>query len=256
MERHAQHLPLAALALIGVGLFGCLAPASNEGLLPPLPGTNPDAGATPPPGSPTTPGTPSTPGAPTTPGAPVVPGTPVPNDGGTPSVDAGQPPAGGPGLPSLAGTGAACYTYTPRSGDKCFGKFCGVTAAQIDAALVKPRIGRCSLVPPEYACQGIVIREVAGCSRFERAQAVPFRPNVQPEELRPQVQACVYRNTAIDPNVVTPDCLGCYLDSAECSGRRCLDACILGDSPDCDACRQANGCNDPVAACAGFPDPR
>lgn len=249
MERHAQHLLHAAIALAGLTLVGCLAPASNEGLLPPLPGTNPDAGPAAPPGSP---GVPTTPGAPTTPGMPTTPGLGL--DGGLQGGDGGPPATGG--LLDISKSGATCFTYTPRAGDKCFGKFCGVTSAQIDAALVKPRVGRCTLVTPEFACQGLVIQEVGKCARSVRSQEIVFNPFITNAQLRPKVQACVYKNTAIDMNVVTPDCLGCYLDSAECSGDNCLDACILGDSPDCDACREAAGCNNPVAACAGFPDPR
>jgi hypothetical protein len=199
--------------------------------------------------------------SPSLPPGPVLPGVDAaaPTDAGTGSSGGGAAADGGSSAPpvspvSIKGTAATagCYTYTAASGDKCAGIYCGVTEAQLAAAIVTPRVGRCPNTTAAMVCKGLVVKQVGLCARRERTND----PVASNEILRPRIQACVYENKEIDPAVTTPDCLGCSLDSAQCSGDNCLIECLTGDSPQCDMCRQRAGCNDPVPGCTGLPDPR
>lgn len=170
-------------------------------------------------------------------------------DGGGTAGDGGGGAGGGSAVAAIIGSGKNCSTYGLKMGDKCAGVYCGVTEPQLAAAFEELPDRLCK-ISAAWACEGATVRKVGDCAR-EVKSANPLNNNAQN---RPLVQACVYKDASIMQNV-TPECLSCYLDSAICSGDKCLVECIAGNSKSCDDCRLRNNCSQPVAPCTGLPNP-
>ena len=152
----------------------------------------------------------------------------------------------------IAGTAPknACTSTTPAEDGMCSSHFCGITAEQLGAAM-DPE-SPCGA--PEQACEqgGTLAKKVTDCSIEEKSKINNLGKTN--EQLRPLVQACVYKDAEIKQTVTT-ECLGCFLDVAECAGEKCLTDCLVGTASQCDACRIRNGCEQPLFACAGLPNP-
>jgi len=170
-------------------------------------------------------------------------------EGGADTGGNAEVEGGTPGMPSIAGTGtaASCTSYTAPTGQKCGSYYCGVDLAMLTAATVPG--GKCGN-DLAYVCEASLPLVVGACARKIKS----MNPLSSPKDLRPQVRACAYEDAEVKEKV-SDDCLGCYLDSAECAGEKCLVDCLAGDSPGCDACRLKNNCTKPVFACNGLPDP-
>jgi hypothetical protein len=216
---------LASLPLSLSLLFaGCLDTASNYGsVLPPL-----DAAPTPPSGG----------------------GNNRPDAGGGSNGDGDTSGDGDDGPSKIKGTAesAGCSSYQMRDGDDaCAGYYCGVSIDLIEAELKGS--GKCSPTP-EDVCSGKVTTKVAACARSTKSN--PLNAFDSDETLRMKTLACVKMDSSID---ASDECLGCFLDAAQCASNNCLTQCLTGDSPDCDNCRLSNNCNQPVPLCAGLPTP-
>jgi hypothetical protein len=155
----------------------------------------------------------------------------------------------GPPSEALKGTGADCHSYTEMMGDKCQGWYCGVTEAEL-AAAVNPK-ARCG-GDVGLLCKGTVTTRVGECAR-EKKLANLDKSN---EELRPLVRDCAYEDEQIREKV-PEDCLDCIIDVADCAGAvdNCLASCLSGDSPGCDACRLSKNCDPQVFVCGQLPSP-
>ena len=169
--------------------------------------------------------------------------------GTTPAADAGATPAADAGAGLLSGsTAAAQCTYLSRSAPDsgmCNGYFCGVTEAQVAAAM--PADSLCG--NPADTCQGTLVDRVAACTR----NIVIANLGTPAAQLRPQIEACVYSDEQIKATVASA-CLGCFLDSAGCVVDNCLMDCVV-DGPACDSCRLRSNCIQPVFGCAKVPNP-
>jgi hypothetical protein len=150
------------------------------------------------------------------------------------------------------GTKAGCSTYGLPTGVKCGGIYCAIDEDLLSLAMEETASlpNGCGSVPAELICSGITARTVAACARKEKS-AAPLASNA---ELRPKIQACALLEAELKAKMPV-SCLGCYLDSAQCSGDKCLIECLGGDSATCDKCRLDKGCSRPVADCTGFPNP-
>jgi len=173
------------------------------------------------------------------------------NDEATPdtTADSGMK-SGGAAAPSggdspLAGTGDSCQSYTEATDGMCAGWFCGVSEAELMAA-VDPSAKCGGNVP--LLCAGDVPIAVGVCAR--RLKAENF--NATNDELRPLVRDCVYEDAKIK-EAVPEDCLNCTIDAAACAADNCLVQCLAGDSPMCDTCRRGAGCDQSVFSCGGIP---
>lgn len=175
-------------------------------------------------------------------------------DGGGGALDAGKDAAvmGPSAVAQITGSGKSCSTYGLPMNGKCGGIYCAIEPALLEAAFqeLTNRPNGCNPVPSDLICSGITARTVAACARKLRS-ANPLATNA---ELRPKIQACAYEQAEVKAKMPAT-CLGCYLDSASCSGDKCLVECLGGDSPACDKCRLDKGCSRPVADCTGFPNP-
>ena len=159
----------------------------------------------------------------------------------TPAADAGPNPLSG-------STAAAQCTYLSRSAPDsgmCNGYYCGVTEAQIAAAM--PSDSVCG--NPADTCQGTLVDQVTACTR----DIVIANLGTPAAQLRSQIEACVYRNAQTKERVA-PACLGCFLDSAGCVVDNCLMDCVV-DGAACDSCRLRSNCIQPVFGCAKVPSP-
>ena len=147
----------------------------------------------------------------------------------------------------LMGSGESCQSYTPIDNDMCAGWYCGVTEAQLTSA-VDPSATCGGDI--QLLCAGSVVEKVGVCAR--RLKAENF--NATNDELRPLVRDCVYEDAEIKA-AVPEDCLQCTIDAAACAADSCLVQCLAGDSPACDTCRRAAGCDQGVFSCGGIPAP-
>lgn len=163
--------------------------------------------------------------------------------GGSIDEDAGPPSS------ELEGTvqSANCQSFTEMSGDKCQGWYCGVTEAQLEAA-VNPK-ARCG-GDVGLLCRGTVTTKVGECAREEKL-ADPAATN---DVLRPRVRECAYEDDEIKEKV-PEDCLDCIIEVAACAADNCLGACLTGDSTGCDTCRINNNCDPEVFRCGQIPSP-
>lgn len=147
----------------------------------------------------------------------------------------------------LKGTGAECQSFTEMTDDKCQGWYCGVTEAELEAA-VNPK-ARCG-GDVALLCKGTVTTKVGECAR-EKKIAMPAATN---DQLRPMVRDCAYEDAEIKEKV-PEDCLNCIIDVAACAADDCLGPCLGGDSEGCDACRISNNCDPMVFVCGELPSP-
>ncbi|MET0339376.1 MAG: hypothetical protein ABW252_00155 [Polyangiales bacterium] len=162
--------------------------------------------------------------------------------------------AGGGSAPmiEIAGTApkAKCTSTTAAKGGMCSSHFCGITEEQLGSAMSPSSpCGTAAL-----ACeQGAVLaKKVTDCSITTKAMASNLgKSNAQ---LRPLVQDCVFEDEEIKSNT-NEECLGCFLNVAECAGDKCLTECLVGTPAQCDACRISKGCEEPLFDCAGLPNP-
>lgn len=148
-------------------------------------------------------------------------------------------------------TRAKCSSYGEPSGGMCAGYFCGVTEADIAAALESKPSTVCPAATGESVCSGDLTTYVGDCARTEKLRNLLLSD----EELRPKVQECVYKKDEALRKDTPPACISCFLDAAQCASANCLDACIGGNNAPCDACRQEHNCNEPVMKCAELPSP-
>jgi hypothetical protein len=173
-------------------------------------------------------------------------------DSGDGDADAGTSGDGdGPVESVIDGTAesAMCTSYVAAAEGACYGYYCGVTQEMIAAELSSNR--KCQL-SAEEVCAGTLPQKVASCARSVKSN--PLNAFDSADTIRMKTQACVYEDQAIKDGV-SEDCLGCYLDGAQCASENCLTQCLTGDSANCDSCRQENNCNQPVPGCAGLPSP-
>jgi len=161
--------------------------------------------------------------------------------GGTSDEDAGTP------SDALKGSGADCHSYTEITGDKCQGWYCGVTEAELSAA-VNPK-ARCG-ADVGLLCKGTVTTKVGECARDKKEKNL----SATNEELRPLVRDCAYEDEEIKEKV-PEDCLDCIIDVAACAAEFCIGTCLAGDSPGCDTCRIMNNCDPQVFSCGQLPTP-
>jgi len=143
---------------------------------------------------------------------------------------------------------AKCSSYGLPMGDQCGGYYCGITKADIEAEL-KP--GSLCNPDPEKICDGGLTREVGKCARSVKSDIANALDTEA--QIRMKVQQCVLKASAFADTEV--ECLGCFLDAAQCASDNCLTQCLTGDSAACDKCRMDNDCNQTVPTCAGFPSP-
>jgi len=172
-------------------------------------------------------------------------------DGDTSGGDGDQGGGGGDTTSVIKGSAmkAGCSSYQAREGDnQCAGYYCGVSKKTIEAEL-KPGTGKCSPTA-EDVCAGTVTTRVAKCARETKSN--PLNALDSDAVIREKTLACVKMDPAIDS---TDECLGCFLDAAQCASKNCLTQCLTGDSANCDDCRLKNNCNQPVPICAGLPSP-
>lgn len=148
---------------------------------------------------------------------------------------------------SIAGTGTDCNSYTEQTDTQCGSYYCGVDLAMLTDAIAPG--AKCG-DDPAYVCKATLPLVVGACARKIKSA----NPLSSPKDLRPQVRDCAYEDAEVKEKV-SDECLGCYLDSAECAGEKCLVECLAGDSPGCDACRLTNNCTQPVFGCNGLPNP-
>jgi hypothetical protein len=152
----------------------------------------------------------------------------------------------------IAGTApkAKCTSTTPAADGMCSSHFCGISEEDLATGMdPKSPCGTAAL-----ACeQGAVLaKQVTDCSIKVKAMATNLGKTN--EQLRPSVQDCVYEDAEIKANT-NDECLGCFLDVAECAGDKCLTECLVGTPAQCDACRISKGCEEPLFDCAGLPNP-
>lgn len=145
----------------------------------------------------------------------------------------------------LQGSGESCQSYTEAADGMCASWYCGVTEAELMAA-VDPNAKCGGNVP--LLCAGTVTAAVGTCAR--RLKAENF--NKTNDELRPLVRDCVYEDADIKA-AVPEDCLDCTIDTAACAADNCLVQCLAGDSPTCDSCRRAANCDQSTFSCGGLP---
>jgi hypothetical protein len=165
--------------------------------------------------------------------------------GGSSSGTGGS--SSGPGSDVLLGTGDNCSSYKPAEGDKCAGWFCGVSEAELTAA-VDPKAICGGNVP--LLCKGSVVEKVGVCARRLKAENFTATNDV----LRPLVRDCVYEDADIKA-AVPENCLDCTINAAACAADNCLAQCIGGDSATCDTCRRTAKCDQSVFDCGGLPPP-
>jgi hypothetical protein len=164
----------------------------------------------------------------------------------------GKGGAGGSRVPvtpsdELKGTGADCQSFTELTDDKCQGWYCGVSEAELVAAIdPKARCGG----DPVLLCKGTVTTKVGACARKEK-EADPAAAN---DVLRPKIRDCAYEDAEVKEKV-PEDCLNCIIDVAACAGDKCLGPCLGGDTETCDNCRLSNGCDAMVFSCGELPSP-
>ncbi len=215
--------PVFQASLLCALSSGCLDMASNYGdVLPPVE----DMPTSPPP--PTT--------DPTTPPPTTDPTTPPPTTDPT-------------GPSAIAGTAASagCSSYQQAENGSCAGYYCGVSIEMIEAELTGT--GKCKPTPDDV-CSGRVTFAVSSCARSVKSN--PLNAFDSDAQLRVKIEECVRK----DPAITSPaECLGCFLDAAECASKNCLSQCLTGDSTTCDSCRMQNGCNQSVPVCGGLPSP-
>lgn len=169
----------------------------------------------------------------------------------------------GPEYPPVEGitgtaTKAKCLTYALAEDGKCGSLYCGVeesyflkNAKEYETEVEKLGLtGACNGGDVAFACRATLPLNVGKCARALKSK-FPMQTH---EELRPQVEKCVYEDAEIK-ELVTKECMGCYLDAAECAADNCLVACLAGDSPQCDTCRAKAGCDAKVFPCSGLPSP-
>lgn len=143
---------------------------------------------------------------------------------------------------------AKCSSYGLAKDGQCAGYYCGVTIDDIRAEL---RTDSLCDPNPEKICDGGLTREVGKCARETKSN--PLNALDSEEMIRAKVQACILKNAAYADTDL--ECLGCFLDAAQCASDNCLTQCLTGDSATCDQCRLDNDCNQTVPSCAGFPSP-
>jgi hypothetical protein len=173
--------------------------------------------------------------------------------GGSSSGGKGGSSSGGSGShvvasDALQGTGESCHSYTPVEGDKCQGWYCGVTEQELSDA-IDPKAKCGGNVP--LLCKGSVTIKVGDCARSVYTNNL----DKGPEELKPLVRDCVYKDAEEIKAAVPEACLDCTIDVAICASGPCLGPCLGGDSEGCDTCRLANHCDQKVFACGELPAP-
>lgn len=153
---------------------------------------------------------------------------------------------GGNGLPAASECGAQAngLPLDSTAAGGCYYFYCYQTEDSLLAASTQG--GACAnATDVAIQCEGTSVREVAECSRQRSFELVAGQK--QP------VVDCVRKNAALAE--FSDACLDCNIESARCAALNCLMVCINGDSPECDQCRQNNGCTPDFYACAGLPDP-
>lgn len=178
--------------------------------------------------------------------------TPLPQEAGTPAAEAGTPsPEAGVLTPDAStdagpregGTAApyTCNSFTPPTATLCGGSHCQETQAELKAGLSPSGACKTDMEVSTF-CNLKAVNEVRTCavSNFGNTMAG---------------QTCARQKLP----EVSPACLQCYLDSAECAGNKCLLECFMATNESntgpCDACRVAQGCISSFYSCAGFRDP-
>jgi len=178
------------------------------------------------------------------------------DDGGTGSSDDAGPgpgpedPPPPPPVVDIAGSASRnhCLSTSPAENGMCSSHFCGVTEEQLAAAISADSV--CGDAATTCEEGGRLAKKVTDCSIEVKATNL----GKSNEQLRPVVQACVYKDAEFKARV-NEECLGCFLDVAECAGDKCLVQCLTGSPAVCDKCRIDQGCEKPLFKCAGLPDP-
>ena len=147
----------------------------------------------------------------------------------------------------VAGTGKECASYATPENGMCGSYYCGVNLETLTKEIDPTQI--CG-DDPDFTCKGSLVTSVGDCARKVKSENI----SQSNDELRPKVEACAYEDPEIKERV-SPDCLACFITAAICAGDNCLIQCLVGDSPLCDSCREANNCDAQVFQCGGLPSP-
>lgn len=165
------------------------------------------------------------------------------------AADAGASaaPADGGAAGPLSGSAAkaGCSYFSRSDGGTCNGYYCGVTEAEIAAAM--PADSVCG--NPASTCSGSLVDRLSTCTR----DIVIANLGTPGAQLRSQIEECVFSD-AETKATVKPACLGCFLDSAVCVVDKCLFECST-EGAGCDTCRKQNNCVQPTFGCAQIPNP-
>lgn len=178
-------------------------------------------------------------------------GTPVGTSGDA-GTDGAVTPDPEPAPSVIEGTYVNCSSYTAAAGNSCSGYYCSVTAADL-AAELQPGTGPCSNLEPDRVCGGRLTQLTGACARSTKSN--PLNAFDTDAQLRVKIRECIYEDPDFDEQTVPVECTECFLDAAQCASDFCLTTCLAGDSPECDACRLENDCNQPVPTCGGLPSP-
>jgi hypothetical protein len=169
-------------------------------------------------------------------------------DGDEAKTDGGSKPVMMMSLIKGTAKKAGCSSYQEQDGDdQCAGYYCGVSMDMIEAELKGG--GKCDPTPKDV-CSGKVTTRVAQCARDTKKN--PVNAFDSDAMIRAKTLTCIQMDTSID---ASEECLGCFLDAAQCASKNCLTQCLTGDNANCDTCRLNNNCNQPVPLCAGLPTP-
>jgi hypothetical protein len=167
--------------------------------------------------------------------------------GTTGGATTGGGTTGGGMVMNFPGKATGCQSYNKAASPKCGSWYCNLTETDLKPAL--STAGKCGNFDAATVCGATLVLDVGFCARDEKSKALGLATNA---ELRPKVETCVRKRA--DYAKVTADCMGCFLDAAECAGDKCLLECLTNDNPDCDKCRIKNNCDQKVPACGGLPN--
>lgn len=150
----------------------------------------------------------------------------------------------GDGGSLVEGTGRDCHSNSPKTDTSCFGFYCGTNYEAVRTET--PKNAACgSDRELELICEGGISTKVTECARRAAVSSGDYRENII---------NCI--RTEPEYNDVSTACIDCYVLSAECAKNNCLSACLQGDSPGCDECRETKGCTPAFYECAGMPNPQ
>lgn len=143
---------------------------------------------------------------------------------------------------------AGCWSLAEPAGDnQCAGFYCNWSPDQIDCQVKESAI--CKEVDARrLGCDSTMQNTVAACARTVQARLFLAGGDFVEDTI-----ACAADEIDVK---IEDDCMRCYVESANCARNECLGECLAGDTKECDACREVNGCTPDFHECIGFPDPQ